>query len=105
MYDLIIKKATVVDGTGQPGFIADVGVLSGEVVDIAEDLSVKAKTIVDAQGLVLCPGFIDVQNHSDSYWCLFDTPGLCCWCLGPTPCISTYFFDLTISLYLKQLVR
>lgn len=76
MYDLLIKQATVVDGTGQESFVADVGVSSGVVVDIALDIPVKAKEVIEAQGLVLAPGFIDVQNHSDSYWTLFDSPSL-----------------------------
>lgn len=76
MYDLLIRQATVVDGTGQESFVADVGVSNGVVVDIGVNVPVKAKEVIEAQGLVLAPGFIDVQNHSDSYWTLFDTPAL-----------------------------
>jgi N-acyl-D-amino-acid deacylase len=76
MYDLIIKNATIIDGTGEPSFVADVGVARGKIVDIAPNLRVSSREVVEAEGLVLAPGFIDVQNHSDSYWCLFDGPGL-----------------------------
>lgn len=76
MYDLLIKNATVIDGTGEPSFVADVGVKEGRVVDVAQGMPVRAREEVEAEGLVLAPGFVDVQNHSDSYWCLFDSPGL-----------------------------
>lgn len=76
MYDLLIKKATVVDGSGQASFVADVAVSGDEILHIAPNISAKAQTVVEAEGLVLSPGFVDVQNHSDSFWNLFDTPGL-----------------------------
>lgn len=76
MYDLIIRNATVINGDGEAGFVADVGVARGEIVEIATHIPVRAKEEVAAEGLLLTPGFIDVQNHSDSYWCLFDSPEL-----------------------------
>lgn len=76
MYDIIIKRATVVDGTGQASFLADVGISGDKIVDIAPSIPVKARSVVDAEGFVLAPGFIDVQNHSDTYWNLFDNPSL-----------------------------
>lgn len=76
MYDLLIKKATVVDGSGQASFVADVAVGDGRILNIAANIDAKAETVVSAEGLVLSPGFIDVQNHSDSFWNLFDNPGL-----------------------------
>ncbi|MBP9686768.1 MAG: amidohydrolase family protein [Candidatus Doudnabacteria bacterium] len=76
MYDLIIKKATVVDGSGQASFVADVAVGDGEILNIATHVEAKAERVISAEGLVLAPGFVDVQNHSDSFWNLFDSPGL-----------------------------
>ncbi len=76
MYDLLIKNATVIDGSGEASFVADLASSGGKIVDIAQHISTQARLVVQAEGLVLAPGFIDVQNHSDSYWCLFDNPSL-----------------------------
>jgi N-acyl-D-amino-acid deacylase len=65
MLDLKIEGATVVDGTGAPGFRADVGI-QGEAVAAVGDLSREpAGTTLRASGLTLAPGFIDVHSHSD----------------------------------------
>jgi N-acyl-D-amino-acid deacylase len=61
--DITIRGATVVDGTGAPGFRADVGVRDGLIEEIG---TVPAATrVIDAAGLVLAPGFIDMHAHSD----------------------------------------
>ncbi len=76
MYDLIIKNATVVDGTGNPGQILDVAVQEDQIVNIAPKIDSGARSEVDATGKFLTPGFVDLQNHSDSYWQIFDNPSL-----------------------------
>lgn len=65
MFDVVILGGTVIDGTGAPGYRADVGI-SGETIEAIGDLS-KAETrrVVDATGLVVSPGFIDSHAHSD----------------------------------------
>lgn len=63
--DLLISGATVLDGTGAPGFTADVGVSSGRIVAVGKDLAGTPHRQIDADGLVVCPGFIDMHAHSD----------------------------------------
>src|SRR5262249_23410582 len=65
MLDLLIRGASIVDGTGEPAFIADVGVLQGRVVEIGKASSA-ARTVVDAGGLALMPGIADVHTHYDA---------------------------------------
>ncbi|MCO6005877.1 D-aminoacylase [Actinoallomurus purpureus] len=63
MADLVIRGAHVIDGTGAPGRIADVAVTNGRISDVGG--AVSARTVLDASGLALAPGFIDMHAHSD----------------------------------------
>jgi N-acyl-D-amino-acid deacylase len=63
--DLIIRGGTVVDGTGEPGRAADVAVQGGRISAIGELGRWPAGTVVEAAGLVVSPGFIDMHSHSD----------------------------------------
>ncbi len=64
-FDLIIRNATVVDGTKGPRFTADIGVLDGDIADIGRLDSSTADREIDASGLVAAPGFIDAHTHDD----------------------------------------
>src|SRR5437867_3466898 len=63
-YDLEIRHGRVVDGTGNPAFFADVGITNGRIAAIGSLTNDATKTI-DASGLVLAPGFIDVHTHAE----------------------------------------
>ncbi len=65
-YDLLIRNGTVVDGTGSPGVRTDVAVTGDTIVAVAPGLTANARRTIDAQGLVVAPGFIDMHTHSDS---------------------------------------
>ena len=65
MLDLVIKGATVIDGSGSSGFGGDVGIQGDRIVEIGPNIEVEAAETLDATGLVLSPGFIDVHSHDD----------------------------------------
>ncbi|MDQ0761588.1 N-acyl-D-amino-acid deacylase family protein [Streptomyces canus] len=77
MLDHLIKGATVVDGTGAPARIADVGIRDGRIAVVGH-VTEDARTSEDATGLVLAPGFVDPHTHYDAqlFWDPYATPSL-----------------------------
>lgn len=69
--DLIVRGGRIADGTGNPSFDGDVGVRDGRVVAVGR-ITASARRVIDATGLVVAPGFIDIHNHSDTT--LLDDP-------------------------------
>ena len=69
MLDVKIEAGTVVDGTGAPGFRADVGIRDGRIAAIGQ-VSEPTRTTLDARGRVVCPGFVDLHTHYDAqaFW-------------------------------------
>ena len=65
-YDILIRNARVVDGSGNPWFRADVGIKNGRVAAIGRLPNASAYQTIDAAGRVLAPGFIDVHTHIES---------------------------------------
>jgi N-acyl-D-amino-acid deacylase len=65
MHDLIVKNATVVDGSGAPAFRADVAVSGGKIELVGDCTRNEARRVIDASARVVSPGFIDMHSHSD----------------------------------------
>ena len=63
-FDLIVRGGRVVDGSGNPAFFADVAIKQGRITSIGM-IAAKAPAEIDARGMVVCPGFIDVHTHAD----------------------------------------
>jgi N-acyl-D-aspartate/D-glutamate deacylase len=64
-YDLLIVNGRIVDGTGNPWFFGDVAIRGDRIVAMGRVPKASAKRTIDAKGLVVAPGFIDMHSHSD----------------------------------------
>ena len=64
-YDLLIVHGKILDGTGSPWFEGSVAIKDGKIADIGRLGNVAAKRVIDAAGLMVTPGFIDLHSHSD----------------------------------------
>ena len=76
MYDIIIRNGLIIDGTNRRKFSGDVGVKRGKIAKVGELKSDRAGLIIDAKEKIVAPGFIDLLNHSDGYWTMFNFPHL-----------------------------
>ena len=64
-FDVVIRNGTVVDGTGEPRFTADVAIDKGKIAAVGDLSDAEAGRSIDATGQVIAPGFIDMHSHSD----------------------------------------
>jgi N-acyl-D-amino-acid deacylase len=76
--DLVIRGGTIVDGSGKPRFSGDIGIKDGRIVEIGK-VTTAAGRMIDADGLIVSPGFIDGHTHMDAQ-IAWDPLGSCsCW--------------------------
>jgi len=64
-YDLVIRNGRIIDGTGSPWYSGDLGIRDGKIAAIGNFPSAKAGRIIDARGMVVAPGFIDMLGQSE----------------------------------------
>ena len=64
-YDLVITGGSVIDGDGGPATSLDIGIRDGRIVSLGKLSTSSARQRIDATGLTVAPGFIDMHNHSD----------------------------------------
>jgi len=65
MYDMLIRNGTVIDGSGNPGRVSDVAIAGRRIVAVGENLQGTAAREVDARGLLVTPGWVDIHTHYD----------------------------------------
>ena len=63
--DAVITGGTILDGTGRPGFRGDIGIESGRIVKVSTEISAGQGNRIEAGGMMVAPGFIDIHTHSD----------------------------------------
>ena len=71
-FDTIIKNGVIYAGDGKAPVEGDIAIRDGKIAAIGKDLGTSAETLIDAQGLTVSPGFIDIHSHTDTN--LFDAP-------------------------------
>lgn len=64
-YDILIRDGNVIDGSGRASEMGDVAIAQGRIVAVGGSIAGKARKVIDAAGLVVAPGFIDIKTHSD----------------------------------------
>ena len=64
MYDLVIRGGTVVDGNGGDPYVADIGI-NGDTIESIDEALPAGRNELDAQGLIVAPGFVDIHTHYD----------------------------------------
>jgi N-acyl-D-aspartate/D-glutamate deacylase len=66
MFDLVLKNALVLDGSGAAAFTGDVGVMGGRIAAVEPRLEGEARQTIDLEGRIAAPGFIDIHRHADA---------------------------------------
>lgn len=76
MYDILIKRGRIVDGSGAPAFVGDVAIQNGVIAEVGASIEAPAARVIDASGMLVTPGFVDIHTHYDAQatWDPFVTP-------------------------------
>lgn len=73
---ILIQNGAIIDGTGKKKYRSDLLIENDKIKKIGDLKKFKADKIINARGFYVAPGFIDIHNHSDSYWNIFISPNL-----------------------------
>ena len=63
-YDLLLRNGRIIDGTGNPWYVGDIAIRDDEIVRIAPRITAEATRVIDVEGQVIAPGFIDIHTHA-----------------------------------------
>lgn len=63
--EIIIKDGRIIDGSGNPWYSSEIGIKDGKIAEISPKIKNDAKKVIDARGLMISPGFIDIHSHTD----------------------------------------
>src|SRR5688572_4714107 len=70
MYDVVLRGGTIIDGTRMPRYRGDIGIVDGRIAAMGRLADSDAHRVIDAEGLIVAPGFIDLHTHYDAqvFW-------------------------------------
>ena len=64
-WDILVRRGVIIDGSGSPGTVGDIALTAGRIVALGPSLSGDSSKVIDAGGLAVTSGFIDIKTHSD----------------------------------------
>ena len=98
---ILFRHAQIYDGTGQKPFLCDVLVRNDRIAEVGQNLEVPEDTeILEADGKLLCPGFIDIHRHADA--AIFREMGYDLQCYRPVDLFPRTAHCETVGLFTKQ---
>jgi N-acyl-D-amino-acid deacylase len=72
-FDIIIKNGRIIDGTGNPWYRGEIGIKDGKIKKIRSKINNEGSREIDAGGMIICPGFIDMHSHTDFILPIFNS--------------------------------
>ena len=88
--DILIKNGRIIDGTGNPWFYGDIAISNGKIMYVGKPKNILADRTIDAKGLVVTPGFIDVHTHIEGEEATNPTANNFIWSLENAPFSLVY---------------